>query len=107
MGHEETRPHKGGKDVQMKESLRKQPVTDKIFSRQDFEDAVKQERERIAKDVREFLIGQYLVTSGDKYRLNDADHAKLALILKGIETSSNGEPLSSPHQAEGYPAEVK
>lgn len=28
-------------------TLRKQPITDKVFSRQDLEEAVKQERERI------------------------------------------------------------
>jgi len=42
-------------------------------------------------------MNHYLVTSGDKYRLNTADHAKLDKILKGDgEASPNGEPLSSP-----------
>ena len=41
------------------------------------------ERERIAKNVKGFLMNHYLVTSGDKYRLNHDDLKELDGILKG------------------------
>ena len=45
--------------------------------------AIKAEREKIAKNVKEFIMDHYLVKSGDKYRLNREDHAKLEKIIKG------------------------
>ena len=48
------------------------------------------EKEKIAKNVKEFLMNHYLVTSGDKYRLNKDDLGKLDKILKGDDMLKAG-----------------
>ena len=50
--------------------------------------------ERIKKNVNNFLIGRYLVCSGDKYRLNKDDHRRLNEILDGRDLSDDENPYT-------------
>lgn len=50
------------------------------------------ERERIKKNVTWFLMSRYLVTTGDKYRLNNDDHKRLNEILDGRELKEDENP---------------
>lgn len=54
-----------------------------VYSAYDLEEALRIERERIAKNVKGFLMDHYYVKSGDKYRLNHDDLEKLDAILVG------------------------
>jgi len=57
------------------------------------------ERERIKKNVKHFLMGRYVVCSGDKYRLNDDDHKRLNEILDGRELRDDENPYKVANEA--------
>ncbi len=50
------------------------------------------EQQKIAKNVKLFLMSRYLVCSGDKYRLNDDDHRRLNEILDGRHLQDDEDP---------------
>jgi hypothetical protein len=53
---------------------------------------LKAEKDRIAKNVRYFVMSRYLVTTGDKYRLNHDDLNRMEEILQGRELRDDENP---------------
>ena len=67
-------------------------MTDLIIALLDPDQIRKQERERIHKNTKYFLMSRYVVCSGDKYRLNQDDHKRLDEILEGRDLQDDENP---------------
>ena len=58
-------------------------------------DELLEDRQRIKKNVRYFLMSRYLVCSGDKYRLNEDDIRRLNEILDGRDLQDDEDPYAT------------
>ena len=53
-------------------------------------------RKCVKKNVKLFMMGRYIVCSGDKYRLNTDDHKRLDEILDGSDLQGDEDPYKVP-----------
>ena len=121
MGHEETQPHKGRKEIKVMEKFETGP---EAKQRLIFETATRGELGLKLCATHYYAhvegsgaciirtaerLGEVLEELGEEFdnldNLLDELQVSLESRVSRLEESPDGEPLSSPQQAEGYPAE--